>query len=87
MVFYALKELASAGDHKELSAILRKNMIEDRDIEKALKLISKTGARQESRLLEEECINKAKESLQGMPKNKCNEFLRLVADFVVERNR
>ena len=87
VILQALEELGSGGKHKELSAILSKNNIEDRDIQRAIKVISKTGAKENSLLLQEEYVTKAKSSLHEIPGNKWTELLARMADFVIERNR
>lgn len=87
VIFYALEELKSAKEKSRLLAILRKNEIKDKDIKKALMLISKTKAKEKSFALEKEYVKKAKENLEKLPKNKWNEFLTKLADFVIERNK
>jgi geranylgeranyl diphosphate synthase type I len=87
VIFYALEELKSAKEKNRLLAILRKNEIKDKDIKKALMLISKTKAKERSFALEKEYVKKAKANLGKLPKNKWNEFLTKLADFVIERNK
>jgi geranylgeranyl diphosphate synthase type I len=87
VVLYSLEEVDSSREQGELSAILRKNHIEPRDIETAVTLIDKTRAREKSLLLEKEYLDKAKRSLNGLAKNKWNDLLVRIADFVVGRNR
>jgi len=87
VIFYALQELEPAKEKNKLLAILRKNRVEDGDIKKALTLINKTKAKERSFGLEKEYVKKAKANLEKLPKNKWNEFLTKLADFVIERNK
>ena len=87
VILHALDELTSSGEHRELLAILRKNRLNDRDVHKALNLISSTGARQRSLLLGQEYSARAKRSLQGLPENKWNGFLARIVDSAIDRKR
>lgn len=87
VVFYALEELRSAGGYRQLSAILRKNRVEDGDIQKALWLIGKTHARDRSARLEEDYIDRATRSVKEMPESKWNGLLYRLADLWSHRER
>jgi geranylgeranyl diphosphate synthase type I len=87
VIFYALEELKSTSEKNRLMAILRKDRIKDKDIKKALLLIGKTKAKEKSFVLEKEYAERTKANLKKLPKNKWNEFLTKLADFVIERNK
>ncbi len=87
VILYALEELKPAKEKNKFLAILRKNEVKDADIKKALRLINKTKAKEKAFILEKKYVKKAKADLRRLPKNKWNEFLIELTDFVVERNK
>jgi geranylgeranyl diphosphate synthase type I len=86
VIFYALKELPQLK-RKEVLTILRKGRIRNKDIKEAIEVIKGTKAKEKASLLGEKYIQKAKKSLKFLPKNKWNEVLNKIADFVIERNK
>jgi len=86
VIFHALKEFSSK-EKEEFLKILRKDKIESQDIKKAVNLIKKTKAQERSFSFGEKYIERAKESLKKLPKNKWNEFLSEIADFVIKRKK
>lgn len=86
VIFQALKELPQSKRKKVLAA-LRKKEIKDKDIKETIKIIKKTKAREKAFLLGEKYIQRAKENLKILPKNKWNEVLSDIADFVIERDK
>ena len=59
VILYSLEEVDSSHEKGQLSAILRKNNIEQRDIKRALALVEKTKAKERALLLEKEYLDKA----------------------------
>jgi geranylgeranyl diphosphate synthase type I len=86
VIFYALKEFSQKEKNKFL-AILRKNKIEEKNIKEALRLIKKTEAEEKSFLFGKHYIEKAKENLKKLPKNKWSNLLVQIADLVLVRNK
>ncbi|MCL5011135.1 MAG: polyprenyl synthetase family protein [Patescibacteria group bacterium] len=65
--------------------IMRQEKISSADVKKVIGLIGKTKAKEESIQRARKYVKTAKGFLQSLPKNKWNELLSDVADFVVER--
>ena len=86
VIFYALKELPHL-EKKKVLAILKKKEIKDKDIKQVIRIIKGTGVREEAFKLGEKYVQRAKENLKFLPKNKWNKILSDIADFVVERNK
>jgi len=84
VILYAQRELPQKKKKKFLK-ILRKEKIENKDIKEAVKLISQTHSRVKAYSLEEKFIKKAKENLNFLPKNKWNNLLEEIADFIIAR--
>ena len=87
VVVYTLQELASGQDRQNLLTLFKKSRVYKKDIERALKIINKTKAKERSLALEEKHIKKAKGSLLSLPAGKWNSFLAKLADFVIEREK
>ena len=86
VIFYALKELSSSKENKILK-ILKKNTIQDKDIEEAIGLIKETDSYRRSFYLAERFVEQAKQELDKLPQNKWKEYLRILADFTIERKK
>ena len=86
VVAFALQEFSSK-EKKEFLSILKKDKIEQKDLKRALKIISQTGAKERAYDFGKKFINKAKQSLESLPPNKWNNLLREIANFVLERGR
>ncbi len=78
---------ASPDKKGKILKILRKKIIGDKDIKEVLKLINQTNARQKAIELAKSFVQKAKENLNSLPKNKWNNLLREIADFVIKREK
>lgn len=86
IILLALKELSLADKNKFLK-IMRKDKVNKKDIREAMKLIKKTNSRQKAYKLGKKFAQKAKNSLNVLPKNKWNTTLRELADFILEREK
>jgi len=86
VLLFALKELSEKEKEKILT-IIRKKKIKEKDIKQAVKLINQTNAYQKCYQFGKNFINKAKENLNFLPKNKYNNILREFADFILEREK
>ncbi len=76
---------ASPDKKGKILKILRKKAINDKDIKEVLKLINQTDARQKAVELAKSFVEKAKENLNSLPKNKWNNLLREISHFVIKR--
>ncbi len=86
VILSTLKELP-LSEKKKILTIFKKREIEDKDVKEVIGIINETNAEEKSNLLREKYIQKTKKSLKILPKNKWNEVLNKIADFVVERNK
>ncbi len=86
VIFFALKEFSDEQE-KEFLTILRKKRKNKKDINKAIKLIEKTKAKEKAIKYGENFVKKAKESLEKLPKNKHNDFLLFLVDSLMSRKR
>jgi geranylgeranyl diphosphate synthase, type I len=86
VILYAFRELSSS-DKKKFLKIIRKENAEEKEIEEAIKLIEKTSSREKTSKLANDFIEEAKENLNYLPKNKWNEILRIISDFVIKREK
>ncbi len=75
----------SLKDKKRFLNILRKKKISGKDIKEGIGLIKKTSAQSDAYKLEMNYIKKAKQSLANLPKNKWNDILNELTDYLVER--
>lgn len=87
VILLALKELKGKNRQKLLKIIRKKGMINDKDIEQAVRLIKKTKSREEAGKIAEQFAEKAKQALKKLPQNKWNSLLENLVDFVVQRNK
>lgn len=86
VILFALKEL-SEKDKNEMIKIFQKNSIDDEDIRKTIKIIEKTNSRQKALALIESFLEKAKENLKFLPKNKWNKILEDFTDSIAKRDK
>ena len=84
VILFALKEL-SKGKKEKILRIMRKKKIKNEDIKEAVKLINQTSAHQKAYQFGRKFVEKAKENLKFLPKNKWNNLLRETAEFSLER--
>ena len=82
----SLEEL-NLKDKKRFLKILKKKKMKRKDIKEAMKFIQKTNSHQKASLLGKQFAEKAKKSLESLPKNQWNEILRTLADFVLNREK
>jgi len=86
IILYALKSLSQLK-RKKLQQILKKEKIQSKDINAAIEIIKETKAREKAISLGEKYIQKAKENLNFLPKNKWNKILFNIADFILKRKK
>lgn len=86
VVLYAIEELLPI-EKKKILTIFKKIEINNKDIEEVIRLINKTKAKKKACLFREKYIQKAKESLKRLPKNKWNNILNDIASFIIEREK
>ncbi|HDZ54614.1 MAG TPA: isopentenyl-diphosphate Delta-isomerase [Candidatus Nealsonbacteria bacterium] len=86
VILLSLKELNTAGKNK-LFKIIKKNRINKKDVKKAIQLIRETNSRQKAYRLGKKFVQKAKDSLDILPKNEWNTTLKKLADFILEREK
>ena len=84
VVLLALEELP-ADARGELLSILRKERLSGQDVERALKLISATGARQRAEEMRRFYAGAAREALKPLPDNEGKRLLLELTDFVAVR--
>ena len=86
IILFALKEMHQE-DKKTVLNVMAKTRINKRDVEKIMKLISQTKAKEKALKLRQEYYNKAKKYLNVLPRNQYNRTLENLAEFVVERKK
>ncbi len=86
VINFALKELSNPDKNKVLK-VLRKKEINNKDVDLVINLIKKTNSAQRAFHLAEDFSQKAKISLEFLPKNKWNNLLNNLADLVVYRQK
>jgi len=86
VILLAFKELSSL-DKKRFLKIIRKKKISSKDVKGAIRLIKKTKSLSEASALGKGFISEAKRNLELLPKNKWNDILKAMADFVIEREK
>ncbi len=84
VILLTLEQL-KGKNKKELLDILSNKKILKRDIKRSMELIEKTKSREMAEKMGEEYIKKSKTFLEKLPKNKWNELMDLLADFVIKR--
>ena len=86
VILFALKNLPEKEKGRILE-IMKNKKIENGDIKEAIELISQTNSRELAYRSGKKFINKAKKSLDLLPKNEWSEVLVNLADFVMEREK
>ncbi len=86
VILLALKELNST-DKNQLSNILKKKKITQKDIKKAVRIIKKTNAGDLSLEFGKKYVQKAKSNLGLLPKNKWNSLLQEMTEFTITREK
>jgi len=86
VILYALKMLPQPK-RKKLLAILKKEKIQNKDIKRGIEIIKETKAKEKASSLGKKYIQKAKNNLELLPKNKWSKILNDITDFVIERNK
>lgn len=84
VILLAMAEFNLRGKEKFLS-ILRKKRIKNGDVARGITLLKKTNALTKAQKLETSFIKKAKRVLAGLPRNKWNETLGELVDFLSTR--
>jgi geranylgeranyl diphosphate synthase type I len=84
VICFALKEL-SEDEGKRFMEIIRKDKIEEADVEEAMALIRKTNSFEKAYQAGKKFVDRARKSLSLLPKNKWNDLLMDIADFAIER--
>jgi len=84
VISFACQEF-SQKDKKEFSLIIRKNVISEKDIGRAIELIKKTKAEERAISYGERFVKKAKVNLSLLPQNEWNESLADICDLIMER--
>jgi len=86
VILLALEELNSK-DKDELLKILFKRKNTKKEIEKAVILIKKTKAKEKAEKMGKNYIKKSMESLNQLPKNKWQEVLFFLTNFIMKREK
>lgn len=86
VILFAFRNLSNS-DKKKFLKIIRKKKVSKRDRNEAIKLIQKTNGLLEASALGKSFIYEAKKNLNLLPRNRWNDILRTMANFVVERER
>lgn len=86
IIYFASQEF-SPKEKKEFRQILRKKKITPRDIKRAMVLIEKTQTKERAIRYGAKFSEKAKESLNFLPKNRYNNTLKTIADLVMKREK
>jgi geranylgeranyl diphosphate synthase type I len=86
IIYFATQEFSSK-EKKDFRRLLCKNRIIQEDIKKAMNLIQKTQAKTRALNYGKKFIERAKRSLDFLPKNKYNSILEGIADLVMKREK
>ena len=86
VILHALKEF-STKDKKRFLSIFEKKKKTQKEVAEAIRLIKKTKGFLKATDIKVNFIKKAKKSLALLPKNKWNDFLTTLAEFVIEREK
>jgi geranylgeranyl diphosphate synthase type I len=81
VILLALKELPPS-ERKEILSVLRKRELREKDVKRAIGIIRKTNSLEKSFKLQGEFLQKAKRSLDFLPKNKWRGVMEDLADSV-----
>lgn len=86
ILLYALQDF-NKQEKKELINLLKKKKINQQSINRVVKFITKTKARQEAEKLQNVFAEKARQALKTLPNNKHKQVLELLIDFVIKREK
>ena len=86
IILFALKELKQIDKDKVLN-VMKKKKITKSDIKKVISLIEKTKSREKAEKFKRKYFEKAKKYLGVLPKNKYNNLLSDLANYVVQREK
>lgn len=86
IVMLALAKLPKKDGDKIIS-IMEKNRVKAGEVNEIMNLISKTYSKQEADELKKKFIKKAVESLDLLPKNKWNNIMKEITDFIITREK
>ncbi|MFW5888295.1 MAG: polyprenyl synthetase family protein [Patescibacteria group bacterium] len=85
LIIYALEEFDKEAKQKFLN-ILQKDKITEGDVNKAIKMIKRTGAQKKATELAGNYSSKGYENLKKLPQNQYNGVLKDLLDFVIKRD-
>ena len=86
VLLHALQDF-NKQEKKELINLLKKEKINQQDINRVVKLITKTKARQEAEKLQKVFAQKARQALKTLPNNEYRQILESLIDFVIKREK
>lgn len=86
IIHFAMLEL-SQNEKTELWQILRKRKITQKDINRGIELIKKTKAKEKAEAYCQKFVGNAKENLKLLPRNKWNNILGDIVDYLVKREK
>jgi geranylgeranyl diphosphate synthase type I len=86
VILLAFKKF-SLADKRKFLRIMRKDEMSRKDVKEAIRLIKRTESFAEASNLGKSFIYEAKRNLNLLPRNKWNNTLRTMADFVIEREK
>ncbi len=86
VLLYALQNF-NKQEKKELINLLKKKKINQQGINRVVKFITKTKARQEAEKLQKIFAEKARQALRTLSTNKHRKILELLIDFVIKREK
>jgi geranylgeranyl diphosphate synthase type I len=84
IILLAMKEFDSK-EKKEFIKILKRDLINDKDVQRGIDMISKTGAQEKALKLELEYLDTAKDSLDKLPQNEYGDDLLEITNYLVNR--
>jgi geranylgeranyl diphosphate synthase, type I len=84
VIMLALKELP-LPDRRKVLSVMEKENVRDYEIKRIINLVLKTNGLKEAQGLGERFVKTARESLNPLPKNKWNDILKELADFMIKR--
>lgn len=74
------------SEKSELLSILRKDVVSEEDVEKAISLISNTKAKEEAYALGVKYVEQALKSIRKLPRSEDREMLEELANFIIYRS-
>jgi geranylgeranyl diphosphate synthase type I len=86
IIMLARKEMKKK-EREKIMTIMKKPNLKESDIAEIMKYLTKTNSLKVARELEQKFINKAKESLTFLPKNKWSKILEEIINFILTRKK